>query len=91
MPVAGITVYLEDVVPASLNSVCMSRSWIDPRPKPATRLPTSDFATSFQVAPSFLYALPDKLTDYVWMRPYVGAGMIAYRSTLSVSAPATES
>jgi opacity protein-like surface antigen len=47
--------------------------------------------TSFQLAPSFLYALPDKLTDYIWMRPYVGAGMIAYRSTVSVGAPATES
>ena len=48
--------------------------------------PTSAVAqqrmTSLQFAPSLLYSLPDKLTDYVWLRPYVGAGVTIYRSTL---------
>ena len=39
--------------------------------------------TSLQFAPSVLYSLPDKLTDYVWLRPYVGGGVTVYRSTLS--------
>jgi hypothetical protein len=30
--------------------------------------------TSTQFAPSVLYSLPSHLTDYLWMRPYVGAG-----------------
>lgn len=42
--------------------------------------------TSVQFAPSVLYSLPDKLTDYVWVRPYVGAGVGIYRSTLSTGA-----
>lgn len=43
--------------------------------------------SSVQLAPSVLYSLPDKLTDYVWLRPYVGAGMTVYRSTLSTGTP----
>ena len=39
--------------------------------------------TSLQFAPSVLFSLPDKLTDYGWVRPYVGAGLTVYRSTLS--------
>jgi hypothetical protein len=39
--------------------------------------------TSLQFAPSLLYSLPDKLTDYLWLRPYIGAGVAIYRSTLS--------
>src|SRR4029077_13646316 len=30
--------------------------------------------TSFQVEPSLLYSLPDRITDYVWLRPYLGSG-----------------
>lgn len=43
--------------------------------------------TSVQFAPSLLYSLPDKLTDYVWLRPYLGAGVTVYRSTLSGGTP----
>jgi hypothetical protein len=43
--------------------------------------------TSIQFAPSVLYSLPDALTDYVWIRPYVGAGVTIYRSTLSSTVP----
>lgn len=39
--------------------------------------------TSVQIAPSLLYSLPDKVTDYVWVRPYFGGGVAMYRSTLS--------
>jgi len=37
--------------------------------------------TSLQVAPSVLYSLPDRVTDYFWLRPYVGAGVNLSRST----------
>jgi hypothetical protein len=42
---------------------------------------------SMQFAPSVLYSLPDKLTDYLWIRPYLGAGLTVYRSTLSSGIP----
>jgi hypothetical protein len=44
--------------------------------------------TSLQFAPSVLFTLPDKLTDYVWLRPYLGAGVTVYRSTMSGGTPA---
>jgi Bacterial SH3 domain len=47
---------------------------------------TSELAerlTSLQIAPSLLFSLPDKVTDYFWVRPYVGGGIGVYRSTLS--------
>ena len=44
--------------------------------------------TSVQFAPSLLYSLPDKLTDYVWVRPYLGGGVGVYRSTLSLGTSA---
>jgi len=37
---------------------------------------------STQVAPSALYALPDAVTDTVWVRPYVGGGPRFYRANL---------
>jgi hypothetical protein len=43
--------------------------------------------TSIQFAPDLLYSLPDKLTDYVWLRPYLGAGVTSYRSTLRGGTP----
>ena len=43
--------------------------------------------TSLQFAPSVLYSLPDGVSDYVWVRPYIGAGMTVYRSTLSGGTP----
>ena len=39
--------------------------------------------TSVQFAPSVMYSLPDKLTDYIWIRPYVGGGLTMYRHTLN--------
>ena len=43
--------------------------------------------TSVQFAPSVLYTLPDRLTDYVWIRPYVGGGITIYHSTLGSTIP----
>ncbi len=39
-----------------------------------------------EFAPSLIYSLPDRVTDYLWVRPYVGAGLVS-RSTLG-GAPA---
>jgi len=30
--------------------------------------------TSIQIEPSVLYSLPDRVTDYIWLRPYIGSG-----------------
>jgi hypothetical protein len=38
--------------------------------------------TSIQFAPSLLYSLPDRMSDHLWLRPYVGAGANLYHSTL---------
>ncbi len=46
-------------------------------------------ATSMQFAPSLVYALPDAVSNAVWLRPYVGAGASLYRSSLSTTSPTT--
>ena len=47
---------------------------------------TSAFApgqlTSLQLAPSVMYSPPDLVTNAIWARPYIGAGVDFYRSTL---------
>jgi hypothetical protein len=40
-----------------------------------------------EFAPSLIYSLPDRVTEYVWVRPYVGAGLVS-RSTLGGAMPA---
>ena len=44
--------------------------------------------TSMQFAPSVLYALPNAVSDYFWLRPYIGGGPRIYRSTLHTANPA---
>jgi hypothetical protein len=39
--------------------------------------------TSVRFAPSVLYSLPDRVTDYFWVRPYVGGGVNLHRQTFS--------
>ena len=39
--------------------------------------------TSTRIAPSLLYSLPDHVTDSVWLRPYVGAGLNMRRQSLN--------
>ena len=38
--------------------------------------------TSMQVEPGVVYGLLDRVTDYVWLRPYVGAALSLRRETL---------
>jgi len=40
--------------------------------------------TSLQLAPSVLYALPDRVMDYLWLRPYIGAGPTLQRQTVDI-------
>jgi hypothetical protein len=39
--------------------------------------------TSSQFTSSLLYSLPDRVTDYLWVRPYLGAGPSLRRQTLN--------
>jgi hypothetical protein len=39
--------------------------------------------TSSQFTPSLLYSLRDRVTDYLWVRPYLGAGPSLQRQTLN--------
>ena len=48
-----------------------------------TGVVTPDRFTSVQFAPSVLYSLRDRVTDYVWLRPYFGGGASLHRQTLS--------
>jgi hypothetical protein len=53
---------------------------------------TSDVAagrvTSIRVEPGVVYGLFDHVSDYVWIRPYVGSVLSFRHQTLKVSAPA---
>jgi hypothetical protein len=42
---------------------------------------TAERLTSMQFAPSVLMAFPNAVSDYIWIRPYVGGGPTLYRST----------
>ena len=50
---------------------------------------TADRVTSVQFSPSVLYGFADFVTDYVWLRPYVGAGTSLHRHTMSGITPET--
>jgi hypothetical protein len=53
---------------------------------------TSDVAagrvTSIRFEPGVVYALFDRVSDYVWIRPYVGSALSVRHQTLKVPAPA---
>lgn len=55
-----------------------------------TSLGAAGRVTSMQFAPSVLYSVADRVTDLVWVRPYLGAGAGLHRQTFSI-AGATES
>ena len=44
---------------------------------------TTSRVTAIQIEPSLLYSLPDRVTDYLWLRPYVGSGATLRRSSNS--------
>jgi hypothetical protein len=43
--------------------------------------------TAMQVEPAAVFALFDHVSDYVWIRPYVGSGLSFHHQTLKVSSP----
>jgi hypothetical protein len=43
--------------------------------------------TSLQLEPGAVLALFDHVSDYVWIRPYVGSGLSFHRQSLKVSSP----
>ena len=43
--------------------------------------------TSMQLEPGVVYALFDHVSDYVWIRPYVGSGLSFHHQSLKVSSP----
>jgi len=45
--------------------------------------PIDNRVTSTQVSPSALYSFGERVSDYMWLRPYAGAGITFNRSTLS--------
>ena len=47
--------------------------------------------TSFEIAPSVVFALPDSVGDYLWVRPYVGSGVMMGRQSLNSGAPGAAS
>jgi hypothetical protein len=52
-----------------------------------TSTTTPERMTTLQFAPSFVYSLPDRVTEYVWVRPYLGVGGALNRSTLKSGTP----
>jgi hypothetical protein len=43
--------------------------------------------TSMQIESAAVYSLFDRVTDYVWIRPYVGSGVTFHHQNLKVSSP----
>lgn len=43
--------------------------------------------TALHVEPGVLYSLPDRVTDSVWLRPYVGSGLNITRQQLTSTTP----
>lgn len=43
--------------------------------------------TSMQLEPGVVYALFDHVSDYVWIRPYIGSGLSFHHQSLNVSSP----
>jgi len=51
---------------------------------------SSDSVTSTQFEPAFIYGIVDRISDYVWLRPYVGSGVaFRYQSLASGAEPST--
>jgi hypothetical protein len=47
--------------------------------------------TSIQIEPSLLYSLPDRVTDSVWLRPYIGSGATLRHHSVSTGTPGADS
>jgi hypothetical protein len=46
--------------------------------------------TTFQLAPSLVYSFPDRVSDNLWLRPYVGSGLSWNRQSLRESLAAAD-
>ena len=55
-----------------------------------TNVGVSERLTSVQIAPSVLYSLRDRVSDYISVRPYVGAGAGVLRQTFHSGAPGVD-
>jgi SH3 domain-containing protein len=53
----------------------------------AARGDVLDRSTTIEFAPSAIYAMRDRVSDYWWLRPYVGAGPTLQRQAPDVVAP----
>src|SRR6185503_13139816 len=47
--------------------------------------------TSLELAPSVVFGLPDRVGDYLWVRPYVGSGVMIRRQSLDSGLAGTAS
>lgn len=47
--------------------------------------------TSLEIAPSVVFGLRDSVGDYLWVRPYVGSGVMIRRESLNSGVPGTAS
>jgi hypothetical protein len=52
---------------------------------------TAQRLTSMEIEPSVIFALPDRVGDYLWVRPYVGSGMMIQRQSLNNGQPGATS
>lgn len=52
---------------------------------------TPEHLTSIQIEPSLLYSLRDRITDYVWLRPYMGSGATLRHHSVSDGTPGADS
>ena len=52
---------------------------------------TPERVTSIQIEPSLLYSLPDRVTDSVWLRPYIGSGATLRHHSVSNGTPGADS
>jgi hypothetical protein len=47
--------------------------------------------TSMEIEPSVMFALPDRVGDYLWLRPYAGSGVMLRHQALGGMAPGATS
>ena len=82
---------------AAVGSGLSTRTWITDRlglqlevaRSPLTDPVLADRRTAVHFSPSVLFALPNLLTDYVWVRPYLGSGPRLLRQTVGIGLQAS--
>jgi len=77
---------------AAFGSGLSTRTWLSDRVglqlefarSPLSDPVLEDRRTAVQFSPSVLFALPNLMTDYVWVRPYLGSGPRFLRQTVGM-------